>query len=79
VGSPDGLTILELAQQVRNVVAPGCPIEIAGTPTPGAPPSRYVPAVERASTGLGLSVWIGLEEAIRRTAAWHRSRARATA
>jgi len=34
--------------------------------------SRYVPAIARARTELGLQIRIAEEEGIRRTAAWHR-------
>jgi nucleoside-diphosphate-sugar epimerase len=41
---------------------------------PGLLPSRYVPSIARAKELLGLSPLIGLEDAIRRTAAWNRRR-----
>jgi dTDP-glucose 4,6-dehydratase len=37
----------------------------------GAPPSRYVPSVERAKELLGLRQTVSLEETIRRTAEWY--------
>ncbi len=70
VGSGREVTIAELARTVVNVTRPGAPIEIAGTPVPGAPPVRYVPCVERAHKELGLQPVITLEEAVRRTYAW---------
>ncbi|MFO1431431.1 MAG: NAD-dependent epimerase/dehydratase family protein [Candidatus Competibacteraceae bacterium] len=76
VGSPQGLTIADLARTVVRVVAPGTGIEIARRPVPGIPPSRYVPHTERAETELNLHPWIPLEEAVRRMAEWYRSQGR---
>jgi dTDP-glucose 4,6-dehydratase len=47
------------------------PIQIDGTPKPGAPPNSYVPAIDRAREELGVRVTVPLAEALRRTAAWH--------
>jgi nucleoside-diphosphate-sugar epimerase len=44
---------------------------LAGSPVPGAAPSRYVPSVSRAKELLGLEQTVSLEESIRRTAAWY--------
>ena len=66
VGSEHQLTIGELARTVA-ATAPGTEIRIDKQPVPGAPALRYVPATRRAEEGLGLRVWIPLEEAIRRT------------
>jgi dTDP-glucose 4,6-dehydratase len=46
-------------------------IRVAQLAVPGALPARYVPSVERAEKLLGLRPTVSLEEAIRRTAAWH--------
>jgi dTDP-glucose 4,6-dehydratase len=73
VGSGEDLSILELAQQVARVLNPGTAIHVAGQPSPGAAPSRYVPAVDRAKQLLGLEQTVSLEETIRRTAAWYGS------
>lgn len=76
VGSDEDMSILEIAQRVAKVLAPATCIEVAGTPVPGAAPSRYVPATARAKELLGLEPRVGVEEAVRRTAAWYqRSRA----
>lgn len=72
VGSEEDMSILEIAQRVAKVLAPETQIRVAGTPVPGAAPSRYVPAVSRAKELLGLTQKVGVEEAIRRTAAWYR-------
>lgn len=68
VGSPEAVSIAELAALVRDTVAPGARVEIARQPVPGAPVSRYVPSVERAAADLGLVPTVQLREAIARTA-----------
>jgi nucleoside-diphosphate-sugar epimerase len=52
-------------------------IVIRGTPAPPHPmqPHRYVPSTLRARTELDLTETVPLDEAIRRTIAWHRARA----
>jgi nucleoside-diphosphate-sugar epimerase len=47
-------------------------VQIARQPDEDAPRQQYVPDVTRAEARLGLHPIIGLREAIRRTAAWHR-------
>lgn len=74
VGSPAALTIGNLARTVISTVAPSLHIEIAMPPTPGAPSQRYVPDVSRAEQELGLRALIPLDEAMRRTVAWHAAR-----
>jgi nucleoside-diphosphate-sugar epimerase len=71
VGSGEDVSILELAQTVATTLRPGTEITVAKKAVGGAAPARYVPSVERAEKMLGLRVLIGLEEAIRRTAAWY--------
>jgi dTDP-glucose 4,6-dehydratase len=72
VGSGDDLTIASLARAVVDNTIPGTPIEIARQRVTGAPPSRYVPSVERARAELGLTPLIPLAEAIRRMYTWNR-------
>jgi dTDP-glucose 4,6-dehydratase len=71
VGSPAEISIVELARAIAREVAPGAEIQIARQAVPGAPAARYVPSTDRAQRELGLQVWIPLDEAIRRTRAWH--------
>ncbi len=78
VGSGEDLTIADLARAVVENTVPGTQIEIAQQPTPGAPPSRYVPCVERARSELGLAPLIPLDEAIRRMYDWNRLSSTAT-
>ena len=77
VGSPNDLSIRELAEIVVETLAPGTEVRIAKKPVDGAPPSRYVPSVKRAEDLLGLRETVGLSEQIRRTAEWHRRSATA--
>jgi dTDP-glucose 4,6-dehydratase len=72
VGSGQAISIRDLAQTVVDELNPALTIEIAQQPVVGAPPLQYVPDVRKAGTILGLRQTIGLPEAIRRTAAWHR-------
>jgi nucleoside-diphosphate-sugar epimerase len=73
VGSPAGLSIAEAARAVAAASGEALPVKISAAPAAGAPLNRYVPAVERAGTELGLRAWIPLDEAIRKTLAWQRS------
>jgi nucleoside-diphosphate-sugar epimerase len=71
VGSGRDLSILELAGIVAATLAPETEIRVAKQAVPGAAPARYVPSVSRAEEMLGLRELVGLEESIRRTAAWY--------
>lgn len=71
VGSDDSLSILQIAEAVRDALEPSLMIEVAKPAEPGAAISRYVPAVLRATHDLGLTNRVELAEVIRRTAAWY--------
>ncbi len=71
VGSAYSVSIRELAEAVRDALHPAMPIEVAKSPVPGAPVSRYVPSVDKAAAELGLRETVDLRETIRRTAAWY--------
>ncbi len=73
VGSEDAISIQGLAGRVIAGIDPSLHIRVAHQQNwpPPAPP-RYVPSTRRARSELGLESWISLDEAIRRTAAWHR-------
>jgi nucleoside-diphosphate-sugar epimerase len=71
VGSDEDLSIVELAHKVAQILDPNAVVRVAGSPVPGAAPSRYVPSVSRAKQLLGLEQTVSLEESIRRTAAWY--------
>ncbi len=70
LGSDDDRSVAEVAARVGAHF--GVPVEVLGVPEPDAPRSRYVPSVARARGELGLEVTVGLDEAIERTARWHR-------
>ena len=68
VGSPEAISIGDLAARVRRVLGAKGEVRILGRPE-GGPPSVYVPKVDRAREELGLEVRIGLDDAIRRSVA----------
>jgi dTDP-glucose 4,6-dehydratase len=70
VGSERALSIAETAATVAAATGNGRPVRVMQGVRPGAP-ERYVPDTQRARTELGLEECISLEEAVRRTAAWH--------
>jgi dTDP-glucose 4,6-dehydratase len=71
VGSAHDVSIRELAEAVAATLAPATEIRVAQQAVPGAAPARYVPSVARAEEMLGLRETVGLQEQIRRTAAWY--------
>ena len=75
VGSDEAVDIATLARTVAAEVG-DVPVEISGTPNPSRPAERYVPDCSRARTELGLANAVALDEAIRRTAVWHRDQGR---
>jgi nucleoside-diphosphate-sugar epimerase len=70
VGSEDAVNIAALAHEVAAALPPAVNVEIASTPTPGAPVHRYVPSTARAREELGLCAEVTLREGIRRTYQW---------
>ncbi len=73
VGSEETLSIRDTAEAVARCVEPHGSHVVRGTPDPERPPERYVPCTKRARGELGLTQWTPLDEAIRRTIAWHRA------
>lgn len=65
VGSDQVISIAELAHLVRDLLAPGKPVRILGTPQPATARNRYVPDISKARRLHGLTVTIPLAEAIR--------------
>ncbi len=71
VGSAHSVSILELAEAVQSAMGVNVGIAVAKQPIPGAPVSRYVPAVEQIERELNVHETVSLAETIRRTAAWY--------
>ena len=69
VGSPEALSIRDLAERVRAALGAKNVTRVLGVPVPGAPPSVYVPDVSRAMQELGLRTTVGFAEAVRSSAA----------
>lgn len=70
VGSEEGYSIREIAEKVRDVLAPGLPIKVMGRPLPNQLASHYVPTTAKAREQLGLSLQVPLDQSIRSTAEW---------
>jgi dTDP-glucose 4,6-dehydratase len=71
VGSPDAITIADLARTVAHAAGSDAAIEIAQKPQPNSPALRYVPSTKRAQEELELRPLIHVEEGVRRTINWH--------
>ena len=74
VGSAHALTIADTAVAVSKALGGRNPVVISQKPVPGKPAPRYVPDTSRAEKELGLREWIGLEDAIQRSARWRSGR-----
>jgi dTDP-glucose 4,6-dehydratase len=71
VGSEEAISIAALAARVTSALGSKSAIHQAQQPQPGVPARRYIPSTVRARAELGLEQTVSLDEAIRRTAAWH--------
>jgi nucleoside-diphosphate-sugar epimerase len=74
VGSEESLSILQVAELVRDVVNPGVRVKIKEYSSFTAMPSNYVPATARIRHALQLPDPICTRDAISRTSAWFRKR-----
>jgi nucleoside-diphosphate-sugar epimerase len=77
VGSERAVTIAETAGIVAAAALHHRDVRIEGTPAAGGGGSWYVPSTARARAELGVAEWTSLEDAVRRTIAWHRERVEA--
>ena len=69
VGSDQPVSILNLAEKIRNIISPSKKIKIRGDTTHvvgNFSRDYYVPNINRAKNELDLDVWIDLDQAIRR-------------
>jgi nucleoside-diphosphate-sugar epimerase len=67
VGSPDPLSLLEVASLVRDTLAPASRIEVLNR-VAAAPRQRYVPDTQHIEQKLRVNCWTPLESAIRNMA-----------
>lgn len=74
VGSNRKISIKDLAHLVRDLVAPGKPVDILGKSDPNAIRNRYVPDIQKIQDMHNLTVTIELEEAIKSAANSHVNR-----
>lgn len=75
VGGEEAVSIGALAHLVNRCGGGKSEVVIRQQPTPGSVAHAYLPSTARARDELDLTAAIGLEEAVTRTMAWHRSRA----
>ncbi|MEI8233745.1 MAG: NAD-dependent epimerase/dehydratase family protein [Verrucomicrobiota bacterium] len=71
VGSDVPVSIAELARLVARLPDSPVPVQILGTPKPETLPERYIPETRLTQASLGLQITVGIEEALRRTWAFH--------
>jgi len=74
VGSSNAVSIAETAAAVSRSLPGNLPVIISQKAKAGQPAARYVPDTSRARSELNLTESVTLEDAIRRTAQWHRNR-----
>lgn len=72
LGNPEEFTVADFARLVLRVTGSDSPVE--HLPLPVDDPTRRCPAIARASQVLGWQPQIGVEDGVRRTVEWFRSR-----
>jgi nucleoside-diphosphate-sugar epimerase len=77
VGGAEAVSIADLAHRVSDALGSTAGVHVASKPEPETPRARYVPDVSSIRRDLGLAEPLPLDEAIVRTAAWHRGRSEA--
>jgi dTDP-glucose 4,6-dehydratase len=71
VGSPTGTSLKNLAAKVAEHTSSRPIIELNTLPSGNIPSTRWLPDVSLAHADCGLGIRIELDQAIRRTIAWH--------
>jgi nucleoside-diphosphate-sugar epimerase len=71
VGSDQAISISALAQAVLAAIGSKADVQILQPRSKDAPLRQYVPSIDKARQELGLECEISLEDAVRRTVAWH--------
>lgn len=71
VGGDVAYSIADLAKLVSDCSGRSVDITIKQQAHPGSPINAYLPNIERSRQELQLEPWIALDEALRRTMAWH--------
>jgi dTDP-glucose 4,6-dehydratase len=74
VGSEEAVSIADLARRIAAAVKPPPDVRIAGAAIRGGGGDRYVPSTHRVRTELGVTMRVGLDEAIARTMEWYAAR-----
>ncbi|MGE0668693.1 MAG: NAD-dependent epimerase/dehydratase family protein [Sphingomonadales bacterium] len=74
VGGADPVSIADLARLVAAEAGRPGDVAIARAPMPGTAPDTYLPDLSRTTGELGVKVSVELQEAVRRTLAWHHGR-----
>lgn len=72
VGADESYSIKDLAHYVSAVLGVDVPVRTLQAASPGQAIQHYAPDTSRALTELGLARPMALDEALRRTACWHR-------
>ncbi len=70
MGSDEAVTIADLAARTAALLGSAGHV-VLGRPDPGWNPGRYVPSIARIARDLDMRAQVGLDDAIRRTAAWN--------
>jgi nucleoside-diphosphate-sugar epimerase len=71
VGSDQAISILKLAHTVASAIGSPAAIRVAQRASAGVEVQQYVPSIIKAQQDLGLKCEVALQDAIRRTVAWH--------
>ena len=73
VGSDVPISVLDLAQTVRDTLSPDKEIVVLGKPQISAPRQRYVPSITKVHSELNLSATVSLKDSLLRILACHPS------